>query len=355
MANPAFRLGHVPPAQDIPLDYEVTGFGSGTQALAATLLMLAGNGSPRNAVLPAYGCPDLVSACEHARVTPVLADVDPATGRLDIDAAVRACDDGTCAVVAVNLLGLGDDYQRLRQRLPQQVAVVQDSAQSFERQSWQADHVVLSFGRGKPVNGLGGGAMLSRQAPVTEGLAEEPAFGPGYAVKAALFELAVHPHLFGWLRRLPGLHVGETRYRKLQRIVRRPQIDRRFREILAHFERELAGLRERQSRLLASLVDHGELRPMVSDPQRPLLRVPLLASDGDARERWLARLGHLGASAMYVETLPQIMRRADDYTDTPLQGEFPGAVAFAQRLLTLPNHRWVDDVYLEALTRALRA
>ena len=44
--------------------------------------------------------------------------------------------------------------------------LIEDSAQAFPRDGggdfWQGDLVVLSFGRGKPVSLLGGGAVLYR-------------------------------------------------------------------------------------------------------------------------------------------------------------------------------------------------
>src|SRR5262245_23054839 len=66
-------------------------YGSGTEALAAALcearrLARTPPGVRPEAVLPAYGCPDLVSACVFAGVHPRL--VDNAPGRWGYDRAL---------------------------------------------------------------------------------------------------------------------------------------------------------------------------------------------------------------------------------------------------------------------------
>src|SRR5690606_24480957 len=82
---------------------------SGTTALAVAVAIAVRR---RTAVarpkvlLPAYGCPDLVSATLHAGATPVLVDVGSDDPGFDIDRLTSVCDADVAAIVAVDFLGI---------------------------------------------------------------------------------------------------------------------------------------------------------------------------------------------------------------------------------------------------------
>src|SRR5688500_13788046 len=80
------------------------GVASGTAAL--TLAMLASGVRPGDAVIvPAHTYIATALAVVHAGATPVLCDVEEATGLIDVDAARAAIGDRTVAILAVHLYG----------------------------------------------------------------------------------------------------------------------------------------------------------------------------------------------------------------------------------------------------------
>ena len=151
--------------------------GSGTQALAMALTdaRMHLSAEAPEVILPAYGCPDLVTASVYAGLRPRLVDTAP-SGQWGYDLGAlkkvlagegrsgQRGADNCAAIVAVNLLGTGDQAVELAQIATETgIALIQDSAQHLPRHlpaQWLGDYVVLSFGRGKPLNLLGGGALL---------------------------------------------------------------------------------------------------------------------------------------------------------------------------------------------------
>src|SRR4051812_42311939 len=103
----------------LPFDCERTHFfASGTQALAAALNDSAWEFTERTnarpeAIIPAYGCPDLVTACMAAGVFPRMVEVEGDEWGYNLASLQASIGDRTIAIVAVNLLGLGDQASQL--------------------------------------------------------------------------------------------------------------------------------------------------------------------------------------------------------------------------------------------------
>ena len=147
-------------------DRRITLYASGTAALSRAIAECAVKtaASAPEVILPAYGCPDLVAACVHASVFPRLVDVAPSGWSYDAQGLETSVSSNTVAIVAVNLLGLGDSAADLHKFCQtKRISLIQDSAQYLPRASieWPGDYVVLSFGRGKPMNLLHGGALIA--------------------------------------------------------------------------------------------------------------------------------------------------------------------------------------------------
>jgi hypothetical protein len=210
--------------------YDAHLYDSGTSALALAIAdARARHGSSNpEAILPAYCCPDVIAACLFAGVRPRLVDVAPGQWGYDPQHLQSALNRDTVAVVAVNLLGAGDAAAGI---LPAVRAngslLIQDSAQYLPPASearWLGDYVVLSFGRGKPLNLLRGGALLSqREHPLVKG---DPGAGAGRAritelalgsrAAAVAFNTITHPKVFWLTSRLPGLGLGATHFHALE-------------------------------------------------------------------------------------------------------------------------------------------
>jgi dTDP-4-amino-4,6-dideoxygalactose transaminase len=341
-------------------------YSSGTAALARAIAECAAQRSVSapEVIIPAYGCPDLVAACVHASVFPRLVDVAPARWSYDINALQRSLTSSTVAVVAVNLLGLGDgtgELMPLCQKIG--IPVIQDSAQCLprERIEWTGDYVVLSFGRGKPLNLLRGGALIwpVDDVAVRTELARyswrDRLLGSRAAGSA--FNLLTHPLIYGMISALPGTGLGEVTYQPLAGALAWPE--HAWKQVGVAFEL----YRKRRSYrrdIWTSAIDEWshfgitELRSAdaAAAPPEPL-RLALLAPEKAARDRLVDSLSRegLGASRLYGSPLTAV---AEIPSMVSFQGPFPNANELADRLFTLPAHLRVHSDTVQLARQVVR-
>lgn len=334
-------------------DRNITLYASGTAALAQAMSNCAFRSSAKSPeiVIPAYGCPDLVAACVYASVYPRLVDVSPSHWSYDSTSLKSSLSPNTVAIVAVNLLGLGDGSAELiRLCKDRKIPLIQDSAQYLPRESidWPGDYIVLSFGRGKPLNLLHGGALIS---PLGDGVT--PSVGPvDHTARACLlrsraaavaFNVLTSPTIYRIFSALPGTGLGQVIYNPLANPARLPESA--WQRVATAFElyRQKASYRRDMWAMAVEEWSGLGIVPLDS-PGLPLpaepLRLAMLAPDRAARDRLVNefnRIG-LGASRFYgsdlggVARIPQIVHR---------QGSFPSASALADRFFTLPTHALV--------------
>lgn len=347
-------------------------YGSGTQALACALedsrrrIMPSG---AAEAILPAYGCPDLVAACLRAGVRPVLVDIAKNAWGYDPQQLQAALRPQTVAIVAVNLLGAGDQGEFLAVVTKARgIPLIQDSAQYLPDSLdvfWHGDYVVFSFGRGKPLNLMQGGMLLVRDS-------ESWTLPPGRsdpapsmrrrvlasAPAAMAFNLATHPAIYWLTSRLPGLGVGETRYSPLESCQEMgPDWRQRLNHALYRYRREsnysaakwLPTIQSWQHLGIGLLQCAQDVK---ADAQ--YLRLPLLARTGEQRDRLLQGLQQagMGASAMYRIPLNRI---GGIPATVAAQGPFPAAEDIAARLFTLPTHSLVGAPAIGRIDAIVRA
>ncbi|MDH5710705.1 MAG: DegT/DnrJ/EryC1/StrS family aminotransferase [Gammaproteobacteria bacterium] len=345
--------------------YQPHYYASGTAALAAAIIAaikLKNVGRPE-VILPAYGCPDLISAAVFAGAQPVLVDLEADCPWMNLAQLAEKTSEQTVAIIGVNLFGISERLSQLRILAERVGAVlIEDSAQAFPGSSgvcvWQGDLVILSFGRGKPVSLLGGGAVLcnkekasyselTRLMPEGEMRARSNMLAPvQFWLKAKLYNGMINPRLYWLPQSLPFLHLGETRYHPLSEIASmdKERLSRLATNIKA-YQSNTVGVQNKLREILAQcdLDKYGitDLPHLCKIPeQQRLLRYPLLVRR-DARDELyekLSRIG-LGVSRMYPAILPEI----DGLEMLKQQCNFSEAKSFAERLLTLPTHAQVKQ------------
>ena len=341
---------------------------SGTAALAAAICAakkLKASTAPE-VILPAYACPDLVSAAVYAGVKPVLVDLAAERPWLDLPQLAKAITAETIAIIGVNLFGIAERWTQLRElALQKDVVLIEDSAQYFPGgeapDDWHGDIVVLSFGRGKPVSLLGGGAVLVNKASLTDLLPLPEAkvasmnLRLSFKLKASMYNAMISPYLYWLPQMLPFLHLGETRYHALESI---ESMDRVRTELLmnniSRYQKDIKALErsEKISSMLDALPKVNNLpKTCKMNVSRRLLRYPILV-DAASRDRIYLKLKQagLGPSIMYPGSLPKITGLKQIIED---KQSFPNAEMFASKLLTLPTHAYVGDGNVEKIKAIL--
>lgn len=329
---------------------------SGREALRFGLQRLAQASGRAEVVLPAYTCFSVPSAVVAAGAKIRLVDVDD-RGRIDASDLATLPLDSAAAVVVCNLFGIPEPIARVSGcARAAGAAVVDDAAQSLGARGAEGpigargELGVLSFGRGKPVSALGGGALVWPRAPVDLELPSEPDPGRLTAVARMLsFQLALWPPAFRLLAAIPALGIGETRFEPEfpgggipapAQALLGPAL-----ACAAHEARKRAACARN---LAERIAEQGGWRPLLApagvDGVYP--RLALLAPDNEARDRALTELTILGAgaSSMYPASLDEVPALRAHLAHTR---DCPGARDVAARVLTLPTHGGLRGSRLE--------
>lgn len=344
------------------LPYRPFFYGSGTSALAAAIVAALECRPGRvEVILPGYGCPALVAAVLHAGGQPVLVDLEPNSPHISFRELEQRIGTSTAAVVAVNFLGIPERLEALAAIAHSSGALlIEDSAQAFPPSGLErsaADFAILSFGRGKPVSLLGGGAVLCSSDELAEALPkplEASAKTWQVRAKATAYNWLRRPQLY-WIPQVLPLGLGETRYEPLAAIegfddVRHQALagaigafERNGNDNQRMMRRRLTGLQQGLTDLAAGVVE-----------SRPLLRYPVLAPSPATRDELLRRLSRagLGATSLYGRAMPEV-------ADIPIahirHGALPNSRDLAERLLTLPVHQGVRPAHVARICAIIEA
>jgi len=341
---------------------EIQLFASGRAALRALLAGLASRSGRSEVVIPAYCCFSVPAAAVAAGLRVRLVDID-ARGRIDAQALASLPLAGVAAIVAANLFGIPEAVAPLRAIAAQAgAAVVDDAAQALGgeapdgRAGARGDVGLLSFGRGKPLSGLGGGALVWPRGPIACSAPGTPRPARRAAQLRALgYAVALRPSVFRWLAALPGLHIGETLF---DPNFRSGPIDGASLVLAAarlpNLEALGAQRAARAEALAAALRARTRFVPLTAPPGARAVhpRLAVLAPDAATRDAALARLARagLGASAFYPSALGHIRALQPHLCGSAQQ---PSAVDFAARVFTLPTHAGAGAAVREKIAELL--
>jgi len=342
--------------------YHVHFFQSGTAALAAAIIASIRvkdiSASEAEIIVPAYGCPDLISAIVYTGAKPVLVDLEVNRPWMSLTAIKHAITAQTCAIVAVNFLGISERMADITKIANENnLLSINDSAQGFPRSShddyWCGDLNIISFGRGKPVNLLGGGALLYKNEPLSDAIPTAVAASNDsiskykYRLKQYLYNIIKSPVIYNLLVKAPGLNIGKTLYKPLLQLSQIADIRLQYLNANIDYYQQRSLTSNLYQTIISQLKNPNVLDLAVStrhDSSQPLLRYPLLIDK--ARDKIYAQLRPLGATKMYQKPLIAIdgvKAKLDSQLDS-----FPNAREFSRKLLSLPTH---DDISTKEMTR----
>lgn len=342
--------------------WEPAFFASGTAALAALLVVLRTRFPRRDEVVfAAYNCPSMVSAARFAGCNTRLVDLAPGSLWMEISAVEKVLSSRTLAIIGVDLFGIPERHALLRElAIDNGCVFIQDSAQAFPKRAgdgaWQGDAIILSFGRGKPVSLLGGGAVLTRDRCLVQDLVQTATLAEEDAEascrrRVAAYNWLRHPRLYWLPSSVPALGLGETRFTPLDRIAAMPiWLKRRVPVAVAAYRARGAVIEAQYATVVPSrgVVDLARSCGVASGTG--LSRYPFLAPDRGTRDGLVERLGAYGASRFYGRILPEI---AGVQELLGSDESFPHARQFADRLFTLPTHDGVRALDVTAMGRLL--
>jgi len=361
---------------------------SGTAALTFALQSLSRFSDRRKVILPAYTCPSVLAAVIKAELEPVLCDLEPGSFRLDMDQLVSKLSQEILAVVAVHLFGLPEKIHAIRGSARRTgTFVIEDAAQAFGNKvpfgdaaprprlssPWPPEYLgtlgdigIFSFGRGKPLSLLGGGAVVvnnpdlldcvqtrSHGLPIRKGWV----FSLKYFLTLLLYSVFFHPRFYWIPASIPWLRLGETDFtldfevapmQPLAALLG-PQVLEKFKEIRG---RRIMLARQYMERLV-NFRDAFDFLPECKEDSVALLRFPVVLKSGEARDTILEKLkSGLGVTGMYPVPLH---RQAGAEAYVGKDGPHPVAESIARGILTLPLHEHVRERDIELIAGIMQA
>ncbi len=327
---------------------------SSGRAALLTILEAARTARPgrTDVLVPAYTCWSVPAAVIRAGLTVRLYDVDPAT--LDARPDTIETDDRVLAVLSNHLFGIPNDMHVLEDAAKSCGAfLIDDAAQGFGARwdgvpigAW-GDAGLLSFGRGKGLPALGGGAIVVPDGgTLAESLGNAKGHGRGRSAKR--FAMAWSHGFFFRAERyhfpaeLPFLHIGETAF---EPDFRSAAIDGYTAalglRLLPRLDAANAARRARAEKY-ASFGSTAAYAPVsVSERGRPVwLRYPIMLrrSLTPSEEEATALLGLSTLYPAPVQAIPGLPPDALRAT-----GPLAGSVEIARTLRALPTHPLVTE------------
>lgn len=308
-------------------------------------------------IIPDYTCWSVPSAIVKAglKVRPI--DIEPNRFGLNAQLLPYAINNKTLAVIVTHLFGIPGEIAAVENICrDKQVLLIDDAAQGLGssvagRQLGSfGDAGLLSFGRGKCITTIGGGAALIRNKELSESFGNLYDALPDTAtaslsdkIQLLLYRLFFNRHLYWIPDNLPFLRIGETIYNpdfpvrkmaenreRLGRIMmdRLDQINQNRVTVANKYRSKLQGIK-------------GIELPDICDDIKPcFLRMPVLISNNSKREKIL-KFGHrLGISCMYPGPVSKLPERSSDITR---ECDCSVAEKVANSLITLPTHFGVTD------------
>ncbi|WP_101760236.1 DegT/DnrJ/EryC1/StrS family aminotransferase [Oceanicoccus sp. KOV_DT_Chl] len=329
---------------------------SGTSALALALLaakQLHPDVKHPEVIIPAYCCPDLVSAAVFAKIKPVVVDITPNQPTLCLSELKQNLSGNTIAVIAVNFLGIPERLKEIKNLLPAHCHLIEDNAQSYtpltRPTELQGDFIITSFGRGKPVSLLGGGLCLINST-FTNRLQLSPYIHASsddrlLTLKIRAYNLLIHPKFYWLANRNPLLNIGQTIYKPLKQITAIDSVRKHW--LQANIHCYLRRARTIEKNLDETLAMQCLIHPIAQQNRDPLLRYPVLCEQRQNKDQLYKILNTkgLGASTMYGSSIDRIPGINSLVT---LTSDNRHAARFAEALLTLPCHsrsnRLIKDI-----------
>ena len=332
---------------------------SGIAAFYVILMALSRLSRRTEVLLPAYTAGSLIVAVRKAGLKPILYDISLKDFNGDIDSLMPALSGRTLAVVCVHMFGIGmAGIAGLREKLPQDVALVEDCAQAMGSAIEETavgnfgDAAFFSFNRGKNMPVCGGGCIATNNERISKTVSdimkELPAFNAAIKLptlfKTIAFSLAARPYIYGCVYRLA------SRFKETS-----PPADfdvspmSAFQcaiglALLKRFEGLAARRRNNGIFLMAALKDLSgvDLSAISAGNRTVFNRFPIMFEDPHAPSRAAEKLWRSGieSSPMYVKPLHHMFDLGYK------KEEFPNACYLAERILTLPIHPSVrrDDL-----------
>lgn len=316
-------------------------------------------------IIPDYTCWSVPSAVVRAglKVRPV--DIEAENFGLSPPRVSATINEKTLAVIVTHLFGIPGRINAIEKICAERnVLLIDDAAQGLGASLNQrplgsfGDAGILSFGRGKNITTLCGGALVVRGNLILRKVKEifQSEFPDGSAgglfdmLRLTAYKVMFNRRLYWIPDKLPFFRLGETVYDPNFKTGKLSQKRARRGAIMTENLVEISQKRKQKALEFQALLAgvRGLRFPAAPDDGEPqYLRLPILLKDKQSR-RYILRAGHkLGISAMYPDAVSSIKALKPHIVKENLP--CPVAKEVSETLVTLPTHNGIgksDILYI---------
>ncbi|MCL5105164.1 MAG: aminotransferase class I/II-fold pyridoxal phosphate-dependent enzyme [Armatimonadetes bacterium] len=343
---------------------------SGRAALTVVLRSIAELRPGGEVVVPGYTCFTVPSAVARAGLKVMPVDIEPSTLDYDPDALRESLSENTLAVVAVHPYGFPCGIREIEAICAERgIPLIEDAAQAMGGRVESrmigtfGDAAILSFGRGKAMTTVHGGAILTSSDVLASAIArtlaqhQVPAGGDArHAALAFAYSLVVRPRFFSMVKRIRRLEVGVTRFCTDFEIAPMSNMQAALGMACLGGLGETNKIRRRNAGELSRMLREVESISVLGERDWEYsiaLRQPVVLDSEAAAEnayRELSDLG-LGVGRSYPSSITDIPGAASFLSE---RAAIPfNAREASRRLLTLPTHHFVTPRDLDAIARVV--
>lgn len=323
-------------------------------------------------LIPAFICYSVPSAIKRAGLKIAVCDINIES--LDYDhtyldqlffSEKNNIQEKLLAVISPHLFGLAADVTKLRSIVGPNIPIIEDAAQAMgnycipERRKLIGDIAFFSFGRGKAISAVEGGAIITDDQELSKYLEYQINTLSCYSFSEKIILLfysialsfLLNPHLFWLPKMLPVLKLGETVYSLNFKI----KLFSDFQAgLLRGWNQKLSQMAAKRAKNVKKLAAYFDQRRVASSNKEkhvyvdrrsanlPLLRFPVLMNSSRAKEKLIQDSETMGLGIM--RTYPDIVPNIQEL-QLELQGSAPckSAMEAVNRLLTMPVHQFVTN------------
>ena len=331
-------------------------FNSGTTALYF-LVQNLNIPTNSNILIPAYSCPTVAAAILRAGHYPVLADINFENLGYNIESFNKIISRNTVkAIIKVNLFGLSSPP--INTSLP----VIEDNAQCnpLFQKSNNSSACIYSFGRGKPINSLGGGVaqiidkkkFVELDKKYNSILTSKSSETLKYLMNFLAYKFFYNSILYKILYSIPQLHLGKTIFNLDFKICKMNSINRKvIKNIVTRME-QIESLR------IKICNDYDKIMEMYKEhfifyPQNIFYRYPVIVKSENKRDFIVEALQKegIGAFPLYPKPLNSQPGLKEILKDNTF---YPNAEFISQNLFTLPVNEFIKEKQINKIIEVFK-
>lgn len=342
--------------------------GSGKSGFYLILKVLSRMSDKKEVIMPAYTDAGLIAVIRKLGLEVVLCDISLENFNIDVDQVSSYMTDNTLCVLIVHMFGVPCRFEQLQKICEKRgVMIIEDCAQSLGSRingkpvGSFGDISFFSFARGKNMPTYAGGAILTDSVEIAEKLSNSikelnhSSFARNLKnlFKITALSFAVKPFFYTlfypFISKYKSVDIPEhfplERYTGIQSSVGSA--------LMRKIDNNLNERAENSKKIIKEFLNENAnvMLPKVAEEDFAAFnRLPVIVKQWGVREKIKERLDRLGIENSYMYERP--LHKIYDLNYQVDKVQFPNATYFAEHVITIPVHHYLNNKIIKNIAKA---